>query len=81
MFISSELCGKIKVLTNEFIESLENLEITHVPTPSDVEGPGPAILAFWKFEKNVRVIIPPIKREIEDEFRKLLGVVKNEVSQ
>jgi hypothetical protein len=80
-YLNSELCDRIEKLVIEFVESIQDLEITHVPSSSDIKGPGPAILALWKVEKKVRVIIPPIKQEIEEEFRKLLGVVKNEADQ
>jgi len=40
----------------------------------DSGGLPPAIRSLWGAQKKVKLIIPPIKREIEQELRNVLGV-------
>jgi len=74
VFLSKPLCVKIENMAEKFSATLADLEQTFEPTPPGTEGPGPAIMAVWRAAKKVRVIIPSVKQDIEQEFRSLLGV-------
>lgn len=76
IFLSNPLCEKIEFLLQEIFAALSDLEGSFAPTPPNTQGPGPAILSLWQATKKVEVTIPSIKRDIEKEFKNILGVEK-----
>ena len=75
--LSESLIVKLNEFKDQSRNILQDLEISHSITPPNSEGLPPSIEAIWVAQKKLRLSLPPIKKEIETEFRKILGTIEN----
>jgi len=74
ILLSEPLCRKIGELNQQYSDTLSDLEGSFDFVTPDSGGLPPAIGSLWSAQRKVKVIIPPIKRDIEQELRNVLGV-------
>jgi hypothetical protein len=75
IYLSNNLIDKINQLRKQVADVLKDLEASHVPPPPDFKGLPPSIHAIWNAQKSLRLLVQPIREEIEIEFRGILGVI------
>jgi hypothetical protein len=74
ILLSKSLCKKIEELIHIYSDTLSDLEGSFDFVTPPTGGLPHAIGSLWNAQKKIKVIIPPIKHEIEQEFRNILGV-------
>jgi hypothetical protein len=75
IYLSKELLGKLTEFRDQLLDVLPDLEQSHQPTPPGYEGLPPSIKAIWDAQKKLRLLVQPLRIEVETEFRRILGVI------
>ncbi|MEX2030544.1 MAG: hypothetical protein WD906_06200 [Anaerolineales bacterium] len=80
IYLSDELIAKTTELRKQLISVFDDLELSHMPTPPGHGGLPPSIKAIWDAQKKLRLLVQPVRGEIELEFRRILGVIDQAAS-
>ncbi len=82
ILLSSELCDQIEMLKNSHLEALKKITISHflasnMESASSLEERVDDYLGYEKQLRNiVEVEILALEKQLENEFRKILGVIE-----
>ena len=80
IYLSKELLGKLTQFRDQALDVFADLEQSHQPTPPGFEGLPPSIKAIWDAQKKLRLLVQPLRVEVETEFRRILGVIDTEAA-
>jgi hypothetical protein len=81
IYLSDDLIAKTTDLKTKLLDVFNDLEVSHQPTPPGHDGLPPSIRAIWEAQKKLRLLVHPIRSEIELEFRRILGVIDESGSE
>jgi hypothetical protein len=77
IYFSDPLVANVSRLIIQLHDLFEDLETSLMPNPPNVEPP-PSIAAIWEAQKKLRLLVQPLREAVENEFRRLLGVIEGD---